>query len=253
MVVRAYDVDRTPLTDRISPWSSPWVYVYSTARRIHGSTSVYDGIPTTNDPLTVPAVHVPLDGRNLTYTYYVCTNTLPSHSRPGIHDPAALREINNGISAWHRAANLLTVRSGTSNCSADELENLSKERNLVVLDTNQERMARLCDIEFFMPGPSEGCMRHIPPEAGARRDTRHLILHKLTNYLNTAKGCTSMFRLGMHEAGHAVGFGHGFVMPSSDYSVMWMPDDSLCALTVHDLLAVRALYESGYYTRQYRN
>ena len=34
---------------------------------------------------------------------------------------------------------------------------------------------------------------------------------------------------------------------------MRMPNDSLCALTVHDLLAVRALYESGFYTRLFRN
>ena len=95
-------------------------------------------------------------------------------------------------------------------------------------------------------------MRYLEPSptgGSDANDTRYLILNRFTDYKNTAvKGCTSMFRLGMHEAGHAVGFGHGYVMPADDYSVMWMPNDSLCALTVHDLFAVRAVYESGYYT-----
>ena len=226
-----------------------------------GSSNVFDGITDVSEGITVPASYVPLDGRNLTYTYHVCTNTLPTlpilvpgvrPGTPGTYDPAALTQIEDGIDVWDGAAGLLHTYGRTRICTPDELKKLSMERNLVIFDTDRMEMGRLCDIRGFRPGPGGGCMRYLdpPPSGGSHaNDTRHLILNRLTDYTNTAvKGCTSKFRLGMHEAGHAVGFGHGYVMPDDDYSVMYMPNDSLCALTVHDLFAVRAVYESGYYT-----
>lgn len=258
VVVRAYDVRRTSITDRISPWSSPWVYVYPTSRHVRGSTSFSDGIPIDRDQLTVSAVDDPFDGRNLTYTFYVCTNTLPWQLRPGIYHPAALREINSGISAWHRAANLLTVRGGTLNCTPDQLK-LKGSLNLVVLATNVDAMmGELCGRPFKKYEEGSGCAPiHPIPGSGGRRigDTRHIVIHRGTGFSNTSNGCTTMLRVAMHEAGHQFGLDHDHskVKPDEDYSVMWMPDDSLCAITVHDLFAIRALYESGHYTRSYVN
>ena len=154
VVVRAYDADRAVATNRISPWLAPWVYVYPTSGRVHGSTSVYDGIPRTGDQLTVPDVHIPFDGRNLAYTYHVCTNTLPARPSTGSYNPTVLTEINNGIDAWDGAAGLLHTTGHTRDCDDAEWKNLEGNRNLVVLATNVDGIDDMCGrpLEYIQAG-----------------------------------------------------------------------------------------------------
>ena len=80
------------------------------------------------------------------------------------------------------------------------------------------------------------------------------ICSRYTDYQpDTTKGCSTMYRVAMHEAGHVFGLYDRLDPSPVDYSVMWMLKDSLCTLTRHDIFAIEAIYESEYYTNRYVN
>ena len=214
-MVRAYDAGRAVATNRISPWSAPWVYVYPTSGRVHASTKRLrwdPEDPRTGDLLTVPDVHTPFDGRNLAYTYHVCTNTLPTRPSTGSYNPTVLTEINNGIDAWDGAGGLLHTTGHTRDCDDAEWKELEGSRNLVVLVSNVDGIGDMCGRPLELYKPGSGCAPIYPTKdtSGQRTgDRRHIVIYKITNFRDTTKGCTSMFRVAMHEAGHALGYHHG--------------------------------------------
>ena len=271
MQVQAYKND-LPDAHRYSVWS-PIVYVYTTAGQITGETNRLAGLPNPQDPITIPSVGQPFDGRQLTYTYHVCADTVPTApSQPGTttYDPAALAAIRQGISQWQIATSTLpagqrlTVSHNVEDCDADTIDVtdvFDTANNRVVLTDNATRMNMLCGSEEVEYEAGWGCVQRIDDKQNGRRtgDRRHIVIHKDSHYPPPDTGCSQMFRAALHETGHVFGLDH----PRSknlqnylrslpdDYSIIWMPNDSLCTLTEHDLLAVRAIYESGYFANRY--
>ena len=265
--VQAYNNDR-PAGERNSVWST-LVYVYPTARQITGNPSRLAGLPNPKDEITVPTVGRPLDGRLLTYTYGVCTSTLPplQSALPGntsMYDPDALVEIRNGINQWQLATGTLTVRYVEKECGPGERQSLSMTDNLVVLTEDVARMNQLCASRGVEYKKGDGCIQRIPNEEYGRPvpgDTRHIVIHRGSEYTqDRTKGCSQMHRVALHEAGHVFGLHHApdryhtyLDSVGSDYSAIWMPHDTLCTLTEHDLFAIAAIYESGFFTNHYVN
>ncbi len=267
--VQAYKND-LPEAHRYSVWS-PIVYVYTTAGQITGETSRLAGLPNPQDPITIPSVERPFDGRQLTYTYHVCADTLPTApSQPGTttYDPDALAAIRNGISQWQIATSTLPANQRLTvghileeDCDAHNVatEIVDTENNRVAVARNRIEMNMFCGSKEVPYAAGSGCMRRMRKEQGGRvREQRHVVIHN-SEYQPVSGSCSQMFRVALHETGHVFGLDHPRsknlqdylrTLPD-DYSVIWMPHNSLCTLTEHDLLAVRAIYESGYFANRY--
>ena len=248
--VQAYDLSRDT-GDKNSDWS-PIVYVYPTSREVGGSSDLSIGLPYPGDPITVPGVHRPLDGRNLTYTDHICENLL-------LYPTAMVTEIDKGIAVWADVVDTLQVNANTKNCRCSEWHlSLATTDHLVIVDTALANLRFLCEGRLTKVQASSGCIRIVPKhDAAGNRigDQRHMVIVGTSDYTDTVtKGCRQMFRVAMHEAGHAFGVSHGKMAPTNgDYSVMWMEGDSLCTLTEHDVFAITAIYENGQFTSRYVN
>lgn len=79
------------------------------------------------------------------------------------------------------------------------------------------------------------------PSDGEVDDT-FIAIYASAGLTNDGKLCSELFRITIHEIGHAFGLAHPDSHP--DESVMNMPDDRLCSPKAYDVVAIKAIYQS---------
>ena len=247
--VQAFDNDRAP-GQRDSAWS-PIVYFYPTSGEVETGRD-RNGLPEVGDPITVPSMSIPLEGYSPAYTYYVCKNRLPDPpppERPDLPLPdynrAAYRQIRDGIGEWAKVIDILNVNANIKNCTESEWSWSLTTDNLVTISDDLDTIQRLCSRKILTWAAGSGCVGRPVTQAllGYPPDLIHIIIATGTPYQTPPNHCSQMYRVAMHEAGHVYGLHHGRAKPGfGDYSVMWMPNDSLCTLTEHDIFAINIVY-----------
>ena len=140
---------------------------------------------------------------------------------------------------------ILNVDANTKNCLDREWKCPITTDNLVTIDDDLPRIQFLCSKNILTWSVGIGCGGRRTPYGlfGIPAGLIHIIISKGVPYEAPPNHRSQMYRVAMHEAGHVYGLHHGEAKPDfCDYSVMWMPNDSLCTLTEHDVFAINIVY-----------
>ena len=86
--------------------------------------------------------------------------------------------------------------------------------------------------------------------------THNIVVDDTYSITDDDRGCSTTYRAMQHEIGHVYGLNDpsvANVVPGPDdsgiynnLSVMYTPDDLFCSPTAYDIVAMRALHQSGY-------
>ncbi len=187
----------------------------------------------TKDALVVPnyIASVPLNGywSNNRYTYNFCSSTVPNT------DIEWEKEIKAGMALWQTVTDdLVTVKHVNADCDTDDDDDVDKDDTMA----NAVYITELSEVEKVCKNPDAiGCAIRTPRN-GERTDARILLSNTLTDNVNP--GCSSLYQVVVHEAGHALGLGHA---ATESIMVSPMPTD-LCNPQPRDIVAIKALYQS---------
>ena len=173
------------------------------------------------------------------YAYKVCEGTLSEDEREARLQE---RQIRAGIEVWQSATEHVTSHHSVGSCGRGRF-------NYIRLADAAELM-RICKVDvtkgsacaLSRPGPLGSVsgavlITRIYIDQGAGTDP----LNTLTTTLPGS--CSKLFRMAMHEAGHAFGLYHPAERHPNE-SVMYMPADGLCSPTAYDVVAIQAIYQS---------
>ncbi len=205
-----------------SSWSSP-VYTYPTSTKPAGKGDLI-GI--------VPIIHY-RSGKS--YNYILCTNrALDTVTNPRVPDEWR-SIITRAATTWSQSTNKISIRATrVGNCQPNELD-LETPHNTIHIADKKGMSDLRCGVD------SAGCASSWLQAGGKVNHTRIGIYPRAT-ITSSGKLCSELFRIAMHEVGHAFGLHHPGGKPNE--SVMNMPDDSLCLPTEYDRVAIMAIYQS---------
>jgi len=185
------------------------------------------------------------------YDYVLCLNSPPPIPvRPPVLPPTTTttaligsdrnREITKGVDEWETVTGMVTVnKSGERNCSTTELTHYINSANMVDI----VRVVPDDDIEDYCDDDRAGGCAY--EYEGIISYTRITISDAArtarTPGISPLLSCSELFRIAMHEAGHAFGLYH----PDVDgRSAVNEGIDKRCTLSVDDIQAIIKNYQS---------
>ncbi len=207
-----------------SEWSEP-VYVYPTALVPAGPGD------------TVGIVPVRYYRPTESYDYVICTNRAPAAAVP--RDLTWTSTIKNAVNQWNTTTGgtvsaTAEVRECTDAEEGDEFRNMS-QHDVIKIATGMDMTELGCARD------DKGCA--LPWQI----DEEVLVTTKIGIALDIditkpTGGCSELYRVTIHEAGHAYGLSHARVLTTkSMMGIRWLFS---CYLTEYDLAVIKSVYQS---------
>ncbi len=181
----------------------------------------------------VPIIHY-RSGKS--YNYILCTNQSPDtvNNYPGAPDQWR-SIITKAAATWGNSTNEVSTKAtDIKECQDKELDPTQAANIVRIMDDGE--VVGVCNRLG-----ATACAISWGSSAGEVDDT-FIAIYASAGLTNDGKLCSELFRITMHEIGHAFGLAHPNSHP--DESVMNMPDDRLCSPTAYDVVATKAIYQS---------
>lgn len=231
--------------NRQSAWKRVYAYATTTDTRFTGS-NIYTGIPRLGEKIAFSMVTDEPRSIWKSYTYIICQGTIPG-SPTGGHLDNWLAEIESGLDSWERPTKgLVTATRDTDTNARNRGRECNARIDLSTLPDNVVSFAVRDSVRMYLLCErwDGACVR------GGAGGTRHIILDDVydiavdrTDFMSLTT-CSSVYRGLQHEVGHIYGLAHNY--DYDNLTVMRTNLDLFCRPTEYDIVAVRAIHQSGY-------
>lgn len=228
-----------------SKWSKP-IYTYPTHDPATKGTVV--GILTIAGYRNTPVFVGNIISGNIIgdYSYVLCTNIEDDPLTVDIDESRTITSseqdiIKEGVGIWKSDTGMVTYDQTSKSCSGSELETELKDRPY----KNFIRMIN--DSELRLMCGSVACIDHKQIVNDEFRISQIFIKHNASTADPDGIGCSELYQLSMHEAGHAYGladYQHGDESYTIAPTVMSNALYDNCEPTEYDIVAIKAIYQS---------